>query len=515
MADTSLGKRRHTILRKFGKSVRRWVGPQAVVLGAALFAVVMVVLCIEVLYEARLDARHRAEEVAQNLALVAERDIVRNFELYALSLQAVIEGTQDANVMALPPSIRGMVLFDRSATAKYLGSVLVLDASGNIAIDSASDRPRHANFSDRKYFTVHRDNPDVGLYISDPFKSRLRGGTLSITLSRRLANPDGSFAGIAMITINLDYFHDLFAGLVLGEHGAISLIGNDGVMVMRQPYDPTTIGRDISRASTFLRFKTTREAMFADVSTIDGVKRLYYFKQLPSLPLILMVAQAETDIYARWRRRALPVSGLMVALALGFVVLSMVLSTQLRRRLRAESELHLLARVDGLTGLNNRRTLGEILDREWQQAHRTRCAFSLLFADIDHFKSYNDTYGHQAGDKALLEVAHCISENIRLPTDSAARYGGEEFIVVLPDTTANGAAQIAERIRSAIAALGIEHAGSEFGRVTASIGLATWNPEGGNEADVRDVIKAADKALYTAKATGRNKVAQTAAVTVD
>ncbi|MBV8248309.1 MAG: GGDEF domain-containing protein, partial [Comamonas sp.] len=158
----------------------------------------------------------------------------------------------------------------------------------------------------------------------------------------------------------------------------------------------------------------------------------------------------------------------------------------------------------GLTGLHNRRTLGEILDQEWRRARRNRSVFSLLFVDIDRFKVYNDTYGHQAGDDALTAVAKCIGENIRRPVDSAARYGGEEFIVVLPDTTPEGAASIAENIRSAISDLAIEHAGSEFGHVTASIGAATWTPE--LDTDVSAVIRAADEALYSAKATGRNKV---------
>jgi diguanylate cyclase (GGDEF)-like protein len=194
----------------------------------------------------------------------------------------------------------------------------------------------------------------------------------------------------------------------------------------------------------------------------------------------------------------------MAAFAATLVMLSVALSAQLRRRMRAESELALLARTDGLTGLNNRRTLGEILDQEWRRAKRNRSVFSLLFVDIDRFKAYNDTYGHQAGDDTLAAVARCIGENIRRPADSAARYGGEEFIVVLPDTPPESAASIAEKIRTAISRLAIEHAGSEYGRVTASIGAASWIPEHGGE--VGAVIRAADEALYSAKAAGRNKV---------
>ncbi|UEP31861.1 MULTISPECIES: sensor domain-containing diguanylate cyclase [unclassified Burkholderia] len=479
--------------------------PHIVVLIGILIACALMGLCVLQLFQSRHDALDRARETSRNLTLIAERDIARNFELYNLSLEAVIEGLQRPDVMAASPALRRGVLFDHAMTAQFLGSMLVLDAHGNIVLDSQNDVPRQGNFADRKYFTIHRDSSDVGLYISDPFESRLRGGTPSIALTRRISNPDGSFGGIALIAINLEYFHKLFAGLALGPHGSISLIGTDGVMVMRQPFNTRTIGRNISQAATFRRFKTAPEGSFLETSTIDGVRRLYYFKTLPNLPMVIMVAEAEQDIYAAWRRRALSIGALVVTFGVAFIILSLLLGSQLRRRMRAESELILLARTDGLTGLNNRRSFGEVLDQEWRRACRARSVVSLLFVDVDRFKAYNDTYGHQAGDDALAAVARCIGENIRRPTDVAARYGGEEFVVLLPDTTETGAAQIAEKIRVAINALGLEHAGSEFGRVTASIGLASWTPEDDGEAGA--IIKAADEALYYAKATGRNKIA--------
>ncbi|PRG20431.1 sensor domain-containing diguanylate cyclase [Burkholderia multivorans] len=480
--------------------------PHYVVAVGVLIAFALMGLCILQLFQSRQDALDRARETSRNLALVAERDITRNVELYNLSLEAVLQGLRRPDVMAASPALRRGVLFDHAMTAQYLGSMLVLDAQGNIVLDSQNDVPRHGNFSDRKYFTVHRDHADVGLYVSDPFASRLRGGTPSIVLSRRVSNPDGSFAGVALIAINLEYFHKLFAGLALGPHGSISLIGTDGIMVMRQPYELNTIGRDISQAATFRRFRSAPEGSFLERSSIDGVRRLYYFKTLPNLPLIVMVAEAEQDIYAAWHRRALTIGALVATFGAAFIALSVLLGAQLRRRMRAESELILLARTDGLTGLNNRRSFGEVLDREWRRARRVRSVFSLLFVDVDRFKAYNDTYGHQAGDDALAAVARCIGENIRRPADVAARYGGEEFVVLLPDTAENGAAQIAERIRIAINELGLEHVGSEFGRVTASIGLASWKPDQDVEPDA--IIKAADEALYYAKATGRNKVTQ-------
>ena len=479
--------------------------PYFVVAVGILIACALMGLCVLQLLQSRLDALERARDASRNIGLIAERDIARNFELYDLSLQAVSRSLQRPEVMALPAGLRDDILFDHSMTAQFLGATLVMDSAGDIVLDSGSDVPRKGNFADRKYFTIHRDNPNAGLYVSAPYKSRLRGGTPSIALSRRLSHPNGTFAGIVVLAVDLEYFHKLFAGLSLGPHGSIALISRDGILIMRQSYDARTIGRDLSQAATFRRFRAATEGTFTETSSIDGVRRLYYFKNLPNLPVIITVAEAEQDIYAAWRRRAVTIGLLVAAFGIGFIALSAVLAVQLRRRMRAESELVLLARTDGLTGLNNRRSFGEVLDREWHRARRARSVFSLLFVDVDRFKAYNDTYGHQAGDDALAAVARCIGANIRRPVDTAARYGGEEFVVLLPDTPQTGAAQIAERIRAAIDELALEHAGSEYGRVTASIGLASWTPDHDGEAGA--VIKAADEALYYAKATGRNKIA--------
>jgi diguanylate cyclase (GGDEF)-like protein len=485
--------------------IKRGLSTSVAVASCGVFvAVVMMGLCCVVLYQSRQDALEHTRDTLRDIAVIAQRDIERNLELYELSLQAVVDGLQEADVMALPPHMRREVLFDRAASAKYLGSMLVMDALGNVVMDSGGDMPRAGNFSDRPYFTVQRDNPHAGLYVSDPYLSRLRNGTPSIGLSRRLSNPDGSFAGIVLLAVNIAYFHDLFAGLALGPHGSLSLIGRDGSMLMRQPYDPKVIGRNIKDAATFKQFLLAPDGSFSEKSSIDGVRRLYWFANFPRAPLIIMAAASEEDIYASWRRRALTIGSLMAVFGAAFIALSILLGMQLRRRMRAESALELLARTDGLTGLNNRRSLGEILELEWRRAKRSQSALSLLFVDIDRFKAYNDTYGHQAGDDTLAAVARCIADNIRRPADSAARYGGEEFIVVLPDTSALGASLIAEKIRSAICACHIEHAGSEFGCVTASIGAVSREPQ--MDDDLTTAIKAADEALYNAKATGRNKV---------
>ncbi len=172
---------------------------------------------------------------------------------------------------------------------------------------------------------------------------------------------------------------------------------------------------------------------------------------------------------------------------------------------KKNSELQRLSGLDGLTGIANRRRFDEYLEQEWLRAARDGKRLALILIDIDHFKAYNDNYGHQGGDACLKQVAGTLDAELKRAADLAARYGGEEFVIVLPDTDMHGAEIIAEKLRSAIAALQIEHAHSPTAQhVTISLGVASALPwQGGIHAAL---IEMADAALYKAKASGRNKV---------
>lgn len=183
-----------------------------------------------------------------------------------------------------------------------------------------------------------------------------------------------------------------------------------------------------------------------------------------------------------------------------------------RRRVTAElhdsiAKLARLAAVDGLTGLANRRNFDEALRSEWARAARGQYALSLLMIDVDHFKAFNDDYGHQAGDDCLRQVAGIIAESGKRPADLAARYGGEEFSLLLPDTDHEGALRLGYQLRRAIEALQIPHEGSrQFGVVTASIGIASLVPDKHGGIGPEVLLSAADDQLYEAKGAGRNMV---------
>ncbi len=174
----------------------------------------------------------------------------------------------------------------------------------------------------------------------------------------------------------------------------------------------------------------------------------------------------------------------------------------------AQVALQSLAVKDSLTGIANRRSFDETLEVEWLRARRERVPLSLLIADVDYFKRYNDTYGHQQGDACLKIVAATIDDQVHRPADLTARYGGEEFAIILPNTDRGGASRVAERVREAVCALAIPHADSDVGQsVTLSIGVASTIPaiDLGSET----LIAAADGALYAAKRGGRNRVVTT------
>ena len=171
-----------------------------------------------------------------------------------------------------------------------------------------------------------------------------------------------------------------------------------------------------------------------------------------------------------------------------------------------EDRLRELSATDGLTLLANRRSFDEALEREWHRATRHGEPVSLIMADIDHFKPYNDHYGHVAGDRCLQQVAAAIAAGVRRDGALVARYGGEEFAVILPRTDEATAQEIAESLRRRVEALGIAHAGNPVGgRVTVSMGLSTRTPP--QAADFVSLMQSADQALYRAKETGRNVVA--------
>ena len=209
----------------------------------------------------------------------------------------------------------------------------------------------------------------------------------------------------------------------------------------------------------------------------------------------------------------LPISrDLALQLYFGFHVIALFpfsIMLMERRRMaeelrRSNAQLLLLASVDGLTGIGNRRAFDERFSEQWKRAVHTRAPLALAIIDLDNFKQFNDLYGHPEGDRCLRAVAAALSSEALRPEDFAARFGGEEFAILLPNSDLQAAAQVAERIRVAVLALGIPHLGNPWSRTSVSVGYASATP---NALDSQvGLIQLADAALYRAKRKGRNCV---------
>lgn len=185
-----------------------------------------------------------------------------------------------------------------------------------------------------------------------------------------------------------------------------------------------------------------------------------------------------------------------------------IVRLRVRNHIELKRQRDVLARLsslDGLTGLPNRRSLDTALEREWRRGTRSLRPISMIMIDIDHFKAYNDTCGHLAGDDCLKTVANILKEPLGRAGDLLGRYGGEEFLAILPDTAEAGALSVAQLIQQGVEALDIPHPSSPLGgRVTVSLGVATVAAR--KDQDYTTVLRAADQALYQAKQEGRNRI---------
>jgi diguanylate cyclase (GGDEF)-like protein len=470
----------------------------------------MLIVGFIALIETRRDTWQRAEQSSTNLVTALEHDIARNIELYDLSLQGAARIYNMRGLDKVAPDIRKAALFDSAAGAKFLGSLLILDKHGDIA-ESPAPVPRRINLADRDFFIAQAARPDAGLFVSRPFHNRVRAGEPSIAFSRRLSTPDGSFDGIAVGALRLAYFDDLFSRLNLGPASSVNLLRADGYMLARQPAIPAGADLDISKSAIFASMSRAGSGEFVAPGMVDSVKRLYVFRRMAGLPLIVSVNISVRDIYADWWPKALIIAGIQIVSCLVALLLGFLFRRELHRRLAAESQLRdsyeqmaKMAATDSLTQLANRGKFEERLTQEWQRAMRNETPLVLLLLDADCFKLYNDRYGHRSGDTVLKTVARCINANLSRPGDLGARYGGEEFAVLLPETTIASARQIAERIRADMEASNIEHLGAPSGKATLSVGVAARRPMPGDNEDM--LVKAADKALYDAKHAGRNTV---------
>jgi diguanylate cyclase (GGDEF)-like protein len=374
----------------------------------------------------------------------------------------------------------------------------ITDSQGNAIVKSLVADPVGLNYAERGYFRYHATHPDRGPFIGARIKSKI-DGSYNITVTRRINHADGSFAGVVVTSVSLGFFQRQFDQMQAKSGGVIALLTDDDATILaRSPMMPpdadgVTVGTELRR-----QMHDQRGGSLTYTSSIDGVRRLGSYLHLSQFPLTMLVAQSEWDVQSGWRAELRWHAVILACVMLVVIVLG-------GRAVEANRALNTLATHDGLTGLANRRYLDATIEREFRRAVRSRQPVSIVMIDIDHFKDYNDCYGHPAGDDCLCAVARSIEGCLRRAGDLAGRWGGEEFVVVLPGSDATRAVAFAETMRLAVRGLALRHGRSERGIVTLSAGVATFVP-GRSAGAWQALVADADAALYAAKASGRDTV---------
>lgn len=446
--------------------------------------------CAMFLYVDRENRISLAQQRSENVATVLATSIGANVGLYDALLRDMVSEAENPDTPVLPENVKERLRFGQQVSNSLLNDANVIDDKGIVSAPLQSTSGHDLDLSDRQYFTVHKTNPAVGLYISQPLSARIRQGQVLIALSRRIEDPQHRFAGVAMVAVRVDTLTNIVKTAHSVDVDCLRLVRNDGSELL----SVWTGGLDGDTPAAYLRNRDHTAARCASEKRIP----------VPGAPLSVVVAPALGVTLQQWRVQAavqIALAGVFVAV---LIVSSLLLESAMLDRRRAMDKLLTLSVTDGLTGLSNRRALDSRLEAEWRRHPRTGEPLSVLFIDIDRFKLFNDKYGHDTGDEVLRVVARRIEAHARRGLDMAARYGGEEFAVVLPATDAAGALAVAESIRCDIEVQKIEHAGSDSGSLTVSVGCATAVTQTG--VDPASVLRAADAQLLVAKSEGRNCV---------
>ncbi len=499
------------------------------------------------LERARAERAQLAQSQATDLArggAAAQREIVS-------SMRALLQVVARAYTR-LPTDEAGCnrALSELTSNVPWLRGLNVAGLDGRIKC-ATDARGVGLNISDRSYFQAALRTRDFVL--SDYLISRVHQ-LPGLIATYPVLKEDGAIDGVVLASINLQWVGDLAATAARRPDTSVDLIDGSGTLLAASADQGALVGRNFAE-SPLVRAMLASDDGAMTTKGFDGVRRVFAYVRLPWTRARLAVGLDETVVHASIDREIrvayvqLGLFGTLVLLAVWFggerLILRPIQSLarmatrlgrgdlqvratdepwlaefeplaaafdDMARKLAArEEELHIanqhldeLASLDGLTGLANRRGFDRELQREWQRAAERRRPLALMMVDIDHFKLFNDRYGHVRGDASLRAVGETLSLVTLEEAVLVARYGGEEFALLLPGVEIERAEVLAGEARKATEELLIVHAETTSGIVTISIGVAAMVPYPGQAA--ADLVEAADGALYAAKRRGRNNV---------
>jgi diguanylate cyclase (GGDEF)-like protein len=388
-----------------------------------------------------------------------------------------------------------------TAETPRFSHMFIINSQGINIGNTVSYPVKKVDASDRAYFIHHKQTNNQKIYISKPLISKVTGERV-IYLTKRINYPDGRFAGVIGIQLKLAHFDKLYQQLDLPVGGTVTMIHEMGYGIYRYPYIDSFFNESVKDRADFKQMLQTKNGYIqVKVTPFDKTERMVGYKYSETYPVISIVSVTQNTLLEQWLNTSIKTT--IIAGIGGLFLLAVFMFTYKQIDVLAET-IHLSSH-DPLTMLWNRRAFEQRLEEEWRRAMRSEKQITILFIDIDFFKDYNDTYGHQAGDRALKLISNTFTKTIKRGGDMVARYGGEEFIVLLPDISAADANLVAERCLTAVKNLKITHKSSKVAEdMTISIGVATVIPVIGDNTE--SIIKMADEALYQAKESGRNRI---------
>ncbi len=518
------------------------------------------------------DRGERIEAASKQALMLAHQGVAAQNEAI-ISVRAFMQVAASAHGLMTARGERcNHFLSDAVRQVSWLKSLSLVEPSGQI-ICSSNMNVVGADISQLPHFKRAMETGDFAL--SDYFVGQVTGPTVLTALPHRA--PDGSIDVVVSAPLQLSWFTQA-AGVLAGLSGAaVMLVDRSGTLLAHQSNPESWIGRNFANHALTLAMLKSPEGVFTGES-LDGVRRIFGFVELPGTGTRLAVGMDESDVLRRVNREIL-ISfaglGLMIAVVLigiwfgaeRLIVKPIRTLTQTAQRLGqgefgarasdlpwaaefiplvtalddmagqvasreqelrdSNGQLRELAYIDALTEIANRRAFNARLAAEWQLAAERAKPIAVLIVDADHFKLFNDHYGHIKGDACLRKLSEVLTAGTRMHpdvaaqvagaavppslrrfsgrnTDFTARYGGEEFAVLLPGADLTIAMKVAERLRRAVADLRMVHEKSPGGIVTISIGVASIVPAKGDSA--QRLVEVADAGLYQAKRRGRNVV---------
>ncbi len=311
---------------------------------ALVIAASFIALTAGVLWQVRQDIRTDTLNSSASLAGVMAREIDRTVQIADAALRGVDDALQRPELARLGAEERRHALFDQMAALHALGSVLIIDADGEVTDDNSGAPVNHAVYArmqipSRDYFVVHKSGDVSGLWIGRPFRSPVTSHP-SVSLSRRITTADHRFAGVIVASLDLTFFQAAATQLRLGAEAAVTLLRTDGVVLMREPYDAAEIGANRGTDPLFRRFRSQVSGSYESRSPIDGARQLISYAQVADQPMLVTVAVAESDVFATWDRRAIEIGGIVLALTVALLATVRGMQRELTQRRAAEAAAH-------------------------------------------------------------------------------------------------------------------------------------------------------------------------------